>query len=211
VRCRMVTSKPAYNFDWVDTGGPYTVSAYSAGPPATITFSAALPATLTAAVDAALHPRLQILNTNTSAAGWVATPYQIGVTAYNSGTYVLTLDTLPTTWVAPNVGDSIYSGGPGVATTAAAILAYVDGLGPSRAGGYAEVNDPWEYVCSIARLTQIALDAADTAGVKFFNNIISSGVTVAYNGGAAAATDVTASDNGSGVELLYLKNIAVTQ
>jgi uncharacterized phage protein gp47/JayE len=212
IRCRMVPSSSRYSFDWIDTGGPYTVLAYSAGPPATITLSTALPSSLTAAVDAALKPRLQILNTNTSASGWVATPYQIGVTAYNSGTHVLTLDTLPSNWVAPNNGDTIYAGGPMVATIANNALAYIDALGPSRAGGYADTILPWEDTASIARLTQIALDALDSGGVRMAKNIISGGVTVAYNGGAAAATDVQASDSTvNGPELLYARNIAVTQ
>jgi hypothetical protein len=99
-----------------------------------------------------------------------------------------------------------------VATIANNALAYIDALGPSRAGGYADTILPWEDTASIARLTQIALDALDSGGVRMAKNIISGGVTVAYNGGAAAATDVQASDSTvNGPELLYARNIAVTQ
>lgn len=217
IRVRLLPFKPKYAFDWDDTAGTYTVSAYAAGPPATITLSGALPATLMAAVDAGSKPRLQICSTGTSPSSAPATPFQVGVTAYNSGSRVLTLDTLPSNFVAPNINDSIYAGGPMVSQIASSILAYVDGLGPAR-GNYADANDAWFDTVYAAKIVQLCLDAVDGDGTPFARNFFYVFSTpqclISYNGGGSAFQDVAAQDTtANGPELLYLKSggIAVTQ
>lgn len=215
IRCRMVPAAAKYNFDWTDTATTYQVGLYESSGGAVangakLTLNVDAPASLTSAVDAGSKPRLQILSTGTS---FPAAPVQVRVVGYSGGgNRILELENpLPTGFVAPNVGDRVFAGGPGVDTATAAILAYVDALGPSRQSGYAHALDVWEDTVSIARLTQIALDALD-GSARYFKNIVSSGVTIAVGNGAAAATDATASDtSANGPELLYARHIAVTQ
>lgn len=208
IRLRMTPAGTKYNFDWTDTAG-YTVSSYSAGGAPggadLLTLNIAASADLQAAVNAGNKPRLQILST-----GAAAVNSQVQVTGFNDpGTYrqLILQNPLPSGYTAPTAGNTVYAGGPGVSAVATAVLAYIDGLGPSRAGGYADTNDVWEDTCSIARMTQIALDQVDSNGSRFYKDTVSSGVTI--NG---AATNKQAADNSSNPpELLYAGSIVVTQ
>ena len=207
-RVRMVPSLTKYNFDWVDTGASYSISAASA---TGITLNTAAPTTLIDAITSGALPRLQILSTGS---GYVANNPQVRISAIDATNTILTIDadTKPDTWVVPAASDVVYAGGPMVDTIAQAIVDYVDSLGPSRAGGFADPNELWEDTVAISRLTQIALDQTDTDGTRFATNTISGGVTIAIGAGASATADVQAQDNTGGApELLYLKHVAVTQ
>jgi hypothetical protein len=208
ILARMKPSAAIYNFDWIDTLHVYTVAGYT--PPAgalaaTLTINWPAPATLQAAIAGALLPGLQVSST-----GKPPVMVPVHVTAIDGTFEVLTLENpLPTGWIAPTVGDRVYANGPVVAPIAAALLAYVDGLGPSRADGYADPNDPWEDTCAIARLTRCALDVTATDGVTVLasNLAIAGGMTI--NG---AAVDVQgAADIAGAPELLYAASILVTQ
>jgi len=212
IRLRMTPSKAAYNFDWIDTAASYTVDLVTAGPPIQIRLNTTAPASLTAAIDAGSRPRIQIASTGTNAA---AVPPMVSVTAWSTsgGKTTLTLDTSSTTgtgqtgWSTPNVSDAVYAGGPMCTTIGNAILDYIDGLGPSRASGYADPNDAWEDTMAIARLIQVALDQVDTDGVTHF---ASNTVSVTIDG---ASTDVVASDTSgtNAPELLFAEWVLVTQ
>jgi len=202
LRLRLSPSLARYAFDWARGTSAFTVASYSTG---VITTNETPLAGLTAAVDAYLNgtglaPRLQVMSTGSV----VNEP--VRVINYNSVAKTLTLESpLPTDWVPPTAADVIYSYGPIVETVAADVLAYVDSLGPSRQGGYADELDSWEDECALARLTQVALTAADADGTRFARDIITGGVTI--NGGTS---DITAADGANGPEMLYALNIAVT-
>ena len=115
------------------------------------------------------------------------------------------------TWTAPTNGDVVYAGGPAVDTVAAAILSYVDSLGPSRVSGYADSVSPWQDTVEIAQLIRICLDAAASDGTKMLSNILWNGTQalVTINGTTA---DVQGTDDPvNGPELLYCGHVAVTQ
>lgn len=218
IRLRMIPSIAKYAFDWDDTAGALTIDTYTAptgGNPATIELTAPAPASLISAITNQTAARLQILVSTT---GGPAVPIQVKCTAIDGGHTILTLeDPLPKgfddgAWVAPTNGDIIYAGGPMATVIAAAVLDYVDSLGPSRDSGYAASGDFWEASVAIARLNQIALDQRDTDGTVFASNIKPTGVTIKNGTNAADSIDVAASDNSpDGAELLWAKWIAVTQ
>jgi uncharacterized phage protein gp47/JayE len=210
IRVRVTLLSTAFAFDWTDTATSYTVDTYTVGPPDTLKLNTLAPADLKAAIDAGTRPRLQVANTSTGAS---VVPVQVRCTAYSDGggKTTLTLENpLPDGWVAPTVGNSVYAGGPVVEQTCAALAAYVDSLGPAR-GTYAASSDPWESSCLINRLIQIVLDQVDGNGARYFANVQSSGATISYNGGAAAATDVAPTDSSTnGPELLWAQFAVVT-
>lgn len=209
IRLRMVPSSGKFNFDWDLGTTTFRVSTYTAPTGSVAAFLImrdSLPATLKAAIDAGDEPRLQINTTSTPV------PVMVRTTAYTTGASVdkLVLENpLPTGFTSnvPALLDPCYPGGPMVTKIATAVLSYVDGLGPSRAGGYADTYNVWEDKVAIARLIQIALDQLDNDGItRMASNIIASGVTV--NG---SATDVQADDDTTNnPELLYAKSILVT-
>lgn len=202
IRTRLTPSLSKYDFDWSLGSTVRTVLSYSSG---VITLNDDIPASLQTAVDAylagtATAPRLQVISTGSV----INEP--VRVVAYNTGADTLTLeDPLPDDWVTPTVGDAVYPYGPIVETIANDLLDYVDSLGPSRQGGYANPLDSWEDECAVARLTQVALTAEDSDGTRLARDIVTSGVTI--NG---ATTDITAGDTGNGPEMLYAASIAVT-
>jgi hypothetical protein len=207
IRARLKPSAKKYAFDWDDTGAAYSVNAYAAGPPATLTLNQLAPASLKSAIDNGALPRLQLEVT-----GGPTVPLLAQVTAWSDGGGLTTLtlqNPLPQGWIAPSNGDTVWAGGPIVTPIATALLAYVDGLGPSRADGYADPDDPWEDTCAIARLIEIALDVTDSDGItRFASNVsIPNGVTL--NGAALDKTGLA--DIGAAPELLFAKAVVVRQ
>ena len=208
LRTRMVPSLALYSFDWNDTlaayptvkaGGTTTLLRINGAPPAALVTALANSTTST-------RPRIEIANTTTGAP---VKAEQRRVTAIDTITInpdtILTLDS-PLT-VYPTAGNVIYAGGPMVSTTQDNLIAYMATLGPSRVSGYADPNDFWESTCAIARLTQEALNARDTNGVPFSDNVVSGGVTI--NG---SATDVTPTDSlVAPPQILYPVLVLVTQ
>lgn len=210
IRVRCTPSLSAYAFDWEPGVTSYTVDTYTAGSPSTLKLNVVAPADLKAAIDDAISggspqttgPRLQIRPTNAT----TALPYQVRVVAYDADLVKTTLtlqNDPPTGWVDPTAGDKVYAGGPIVEQCQEALLDYVDSLGPSRSGGYANELDPWEDTIAVFRLAQIVLDQEDE-GTRMVKN-----VTSATIGGVAA--DVVAADNTTnGPEVLYASHIFVT-
>jgi hypothetical protein len=210
IRVRVVPSASKYAFDWSLGAGTLTVASYNAGT-GVLTTNETLPTSLTQAIDTykaspttVTAPRLQVMSTGIAAPG-IATA--VSAVDYNAGAKTITLP-LPTpgTWAAPLANDPIYPYGPAVALVAPDILSYVDGLGPSRASGYANELDVWDDTCRIFSLGQVALDATDTDGVtRPIKSVPSSGVSI--NG---ASSDVQATDDTNGIQLLTVSQIAVT-
>lgn len=206
IRTRMIPARDASDFDWDDTAAAYpTVKSYPTT--STIEINGAVPAALLAAWNAGQTPRIQIAGTGASAP---ILAQQFRVTNINQvpADDVLTVDTTDGVILGTAVnGDTIYAGGPGVATTQADLLAYTDTLGPSRASGFAWDDDVWDTDCAIARLTQTAIDSVDGSGDRYWSNIVAGGVTI--NG---AAVDLAPTDTiANGPQILYPALIVVTQ
>lgn len=207
VRVRVVPSRTKYNFDWDDTT-PRTVLTYAAGPPATLQLNGDIAQSLKDAIDAykaspttVQAPRLQVIST-----GATINP-SIRAVDYVDGTDTLTLETVPSGWTAPTVGDAVYAYGPVVATIANAILALCNALGPSKVSGFADTIEPWEDTLTISAITAAAETALDTDGTKLVSKVLTNGATIdGLNG------DFQPDDYGAdGPELIHLKSIAVTQ
>lgn len=207
IRLRLMPSAKKFAFDWNDTAATYKVSAYAAGPPAVLTLDQIAPASLKSAVDAGLLPRVQV-----EATGGPCIPVQASITGWAdaAGKTALTLQNpLPAGWTVPTLNDVVRAGGPIVATIAQALLDYVDSLGPSRADGFADPDDPWEDTCAIARLIEIALDATDADGVtRLAANTVGAGA-VTIDG--AAVDRVALADVGGAPELLFARLVVVQQ
>lgn len=195
---RPTESKPANAFDFdSSTGGPFTVAAYNAAAK-TLTLNANSPGLDTAVNTNLQTPRIQVITTG------VTLPQEGIVTAYNNGTFVATLSAALAT--TPTVGDAVYSGGPMVQPIAAAILAHVDSLGPSRSSGYADPDTAWLDALRIDQLIKVVLSAVDDGGEVV---AIDLATDPTING---VASNVTASDTAPGVGpgMLYASSIAVT-
>jgi uncharacterized phage protein gp47/JayE len=199
IRVRAVPAIDKYAFDWSLGASSLTVASYAPGPPGVITTTQPLPVSLKAAVDAGARPRIQVI-----IAG-IVVPVEVRVESYDAGLQTLTLQNpLPAGFGTPSAGNAIHPGGPVVSAAAAALLAYVDSLGPSRQSGYADEFENWEDTCAIARLGQVVLDTFDTDGARMVTNIIAASI----NG---LSVDVRAKDfTVSAPELLHAKSIAVT-
>jgi hypothetical protein len=167
--------------------------------------SAAIPATLKAAIDAyvagtGLAPRLQVLSEDSV----INVP--VGAVDYDVTETILTLETLPDTWVPPEVGDAVYAYGPVVATIAAGALALCDSLGPSRVSGYGDALTPWSDKLTISGLTAVAENAIDSDGTELIAEVAAGGITI-----DGTAADVRGEDSTQGPELLYLLHVAVVR
>ena len=208
LRLRLSPS-PKFAFHWSTAGSAsYAVAAYTppGASPATLTLSQPAPPDLVAAVARAtqgLSSQFPLVQIVASGPGASALPQLVACTAVSGA--VLTLQSGPVAGII-NAGDPVFSGGPVVAPIAAAELAYVDGLGPSRQSGYADPDDSWEDTCSIARLIQIALDLRDDRGVSICRNVLAGGVTIDGQAQDREATDAT----GDPPEFLYVRSFAVT-
>lgn len=219
IRVRAIVSATKYAFDWALGASSLTVASWSSP---TLTTNESLPASLTQAVDAYLAspstvspPRLQVVSTGLPSSSPVAVP--VYVIAYNVGAKTLTIRTpLPSAWTPPTAGDPVYPYGNAVPIAAQGAFAsntpvviggiqgYVDSLGPSRAGGYANALDVWQDTASFIACGQAALDEPDVDGVRPISRVLSATI----NG---AAADVQATDTvASGVQLLTCRSIAVT-
>jgi hypothetical protein len=200
IKLRMVPSAAKYAFDWQSGGNPLIVASYSptggANGAPTVTLTSPVPQSLAVALAANTGPRLQIVS-----AGAVV-PQALVVTSIDSTNTVLTLASMPA--VTPISGDNIYPWGPMATSIANQVRSYIDSLGPSRQSGYADPTDPWEDICAIARLEQVALNATDADGTTRFASNVAAPATI--NG---ISQDVQAQDNFNGVELLWASSIVV--
>ena len=117
------------------------------------------------------------------------------MTAYSGAN--LTLETaLPTTLAG---GETVNPAGGVTTPVAAAVLAYVNSVGPAR-GSYADELDIWEDTVSIGRIAEVALAARDsTTGdrvslwVPEVGN--ADGITIKIGAGSATGDDYQLYDN----------------
>jgi hypothetical protein len=125
------------------------------------------------------------------------------------GKTTITLDTLPTLWVAPATGNTVFPYGPAVGPIATAILALVDALGPSRFSGYGDAYNTWNDTLAINQIARAAEDAVDANGNPLILEVISGGATI----DGSSASDLQGADAtpGQAPELLYAASVAVTQ
>lgn len=163
-----------------------------------------IPVPLLNAIAANQGPRIAVL---VSASGASPAPYQARVLT-TPLLNVLQLDSWPFD-VDPSPGDVLYAGGPYLDTIAQNLITYVDGLGPSRQSGYADLFDVWEFEVTPARVIDVVMEARDTDGTRFIQDIpntATSGVGLKTFGGAGYTFNkVSALDTTGNIELLYLK------
>lgn len=202
--CRVVIRPvplPAFAFDWNSAGLGLTVAGYNGAGPS-LTLSAAAPVDFQAAVNANKRPRLQVVTSG------VVLPQQARVVAYNALTHECTLEaaSLPSAWSTspPQLGDAVHAGGPVVDTIAAAVLALVDSLGPSRVSKFADKLDAWDDTLRVDRLVEIAMGAADASGARMVADLAADPT---ING--VAANKQAADNTPQGPQLLYLASCAV--
>jgi hypothetical protein len=153
-----------YPFDWDSSAGTWTVSGYD-GTAKTVTVNTAVPADF----QAATNPRIQVKTTG------VVLPVECTITSISGSNLVLHFTTKPTEWVTspPQVGDEVHAGADFVAPIAAAILALVDGLGPSLASGYADTaTDAWGDILDVFQIGRVAMDVTDTAGLRYLSTLV---------------------------------------
>lgn len=199
IKARVLPFGSDWDFDWLAAGTVYTVDTYTAGPPSKIKFNTLAPDSLKNAIDASEKPRIQVCVTGS------VTPIVVTATAWADagGKTEVTLEATPS--IAPAFGDELYPGGPIVAQVVAAIIDYVDSLGPSRASGYADPTELWEDTLRIDRIKETILAQRSVDGDRIAENTTS----VLIDG---AAVDIQASDDRANQtpELLYLLRVIVT-
>lgn len=188
-------------FDWSSNTMGITVLGYSAGTGVggrdQIYLSGAMPADFTAAVTLGSLPRIVVVSTGTGAP---IVPLQIQAFKAVFDSVNTWVDfTTPTGWVVPNINDKAYSGGPAHPLIAAAQLAYVNSLGPSRSGGFADPNDHWNDLVEGEQLARIALETVDANGDALAKNIVKVAgvpqVTIAVGSGAPTTNDYQPADD----------------
>jgi len=186
-----VHAAAGYEFDWL---GESTLTVVSISTLALRVAEASLPASLKTAVDNGNKPRIAIQLATSPL------PVVVRVTAYAenspSGDSTLTLEeTVPVSG-----GELVYEAGDATTPIAAAILSYVDSVGPSRGSGYADPLDSWEDTVSVGRIAEVTLSARDPASgdrVAVWSPDVGNGVgvTIKVGSGAAAGDDFLLYDN----------------
>ena len=196
---------PDYDFEWSDAAGATLVVSGSSGSTTLVTDQNPQRASLRDAIDNGLKPRIAINIAGTP------TPFVSRVTAYSGAN--LTLETaLPTTLAG---GETVNPAGGVTTPVAAAVLAYVNSVGPAR-GSYADELDIWEDVVSIGRIAEVALAARDSTSGDRVSLWIpeagnADGVTIKIGAGSATGDDYKLYDNvpGQGPQLPEVAAIIV--
>jgi hypothetical protein len=188
-----------YVYDWDDQRLSTTITAHTSN---SVTV-AAIPPKLQAAYTAGKKPRIQVI---ISTAG--ASPIPFVARVINITGLVLTLDT--TFSVPPsNAVDYFYAGSATVVPIATRLREYVKQLGPSRASGTADPDDPWEDTIRLERIVDIVMETKDTDGTRMVTSMqpYATCVQTAIGAGAFASVDRTPRDIRAGVgpELLFLR------
>jgi uncharacterized phage protein gp47/JayE len=195
---------PSARFDWSSRGVSLTVASYQpaqAAAPAQLALSAAPPPDLVQSIARRQRPRLQLVATGPLA---TAAPFLVECAEVNGNT--LTLVEGPANGIL-NAGDVVLPGSDAVLPLASALIAHVDGLGPSRESGFADPNDFWEDTLTIARMIQLALEVrAGERRLPVCRNVVPGGVTI-----DGAAADRRAADRVlDAPELLYVGSVAIS-
>ena len=204
LRLRVIAQPPTdknstYVYDWDDQRLSTTITSHTSN---SVTV-AAIPPKLQAAYTAGKKPRIQVI---ISTAG--ASPIPFVARVINITGLVLTLDT--TFSVQPtNAVDYFYSGSSTVVPIATRLREYVKQLGPSRASGTADPDDPWEDTIRLERIVDIVMETKDTDGTRMVTSMqpYATCVQTAIGAGAFASVDRTPRDIRAGVgpELLFLR------
>lgn len=186
-------------FDWdSSTGGPWAIDTIVDATHYKLDTLA--PTDLKTAITNGSQPRIQFV---TAAS---ALPIEARCTAYADagGKTTLTLAAAPS--VPGIAGDPVYAGGNAVAPVAAAALALVGSLGPSRLSGFADAQqDEWDDTLRVDRLIAVAIDALDDSGARVVRDLVTDPT---ING---SATNFQAADDGvNPPQLLYVVSVAVT-
>lgn len=178
-----------YQWDWVDTGGSWTVAGYSSAGPVTLTLNTTPDITLRNAVSNGDQPLIQVVS---STSGAPVVIEQVRVTSFSGS--VLTLANALS--VAPTVGDAVLAGSYAAPAAAAAILAFVDALGPSRVSGFADEVTRWDDIASVWGCGNAALVVNDTDGItRMFSRLAGvNGLTIQVGAGSPAAVDFEPAD-----------------
>lgn len=202
--------QPGYEDDWIDVP---SVQAYTlvAGSKSLVINQSPPPASLKAAIDNGSKPRVQMSFAG-SPLPFVASVQSYAVDTPGVGFSTLQLDTeLPVTLASAQV----LPAGSATLPIAAAIVAYIGSLGPSRSSGYADENDPWEDGVTVARLADVTLGATDAAGARVCLTSpsvgLGVGIQIAVGAAPASGADFATYDNvpGQGPQLAEVAAVVV--
>lgn len=202
-----IRAAPGYRPDWDDGGTGITL--VSGAGTASVVISGVNTA-LKAAADLNLRPRIQVGVTG------FQVPRQRQVLTYQADTPIVGQSTLLLDSALEAGAFShatAYAGSSAVEPVATAMLAEMNGKGPSKQSGYQdETFDSWADVVDVGGLARAALDVVDGNGKRIVTlspNVgqvgagPGSGITMAQGGGAFSALDRLTFDNvpGLGPEL----------
>lgn len=184
-----VQTQPTARMEWTDSSTVTAVSGIG-----TSLVVDALPASLSSVIDNGNKPRLAIVLTS-------PLPFVSRVTAYvvdtpMAGQHTLTLETsLPSSPASKRV----HPAGSATIPVAAAILAMVDSLGPSRSSGMADAGDRWEDRVTVASLASAVVRAVDSTGERVVVTApgvgVGTGITIAVGVASPTADDFQTYDN----------------
>lgn len=206
LQTRVAPSKPLYAFDWArnPNGTDFQVDAGGWDNVSKLRLLQTAPADLKLAIQNGQRPRIFV---DTRIAGVPVGPVIppmarcVGFTdAAGKTTLELELP-LPVGWQPPSGGDRVYSGGAAICDPAtgipAALLAYVDSLGPSRVSGLYDSNDYWSDICAISGLEAAAKNvlASDQITPLIERTLAGTTQIAVGSSGVLAVQDVQAPDN----------------
>ncbi len=205
ITSRCAPSKPLYAFDWArnPSGIDYKVDALGWDGTSKLRLAQLAPADLKTAIDNGQKPRIYV---DTRVGGFPIGPVIppmaqcVGyVDAAGKTTLELELP-LPVGWQAPATDDRVFSGQAAICDSAAgvpaAMLQFVDSLGPSRVSGLYDSNDYWSDICSISGLEAAAKNVLASDQITPLLERTLAGQTLIGVGSATPAVqDVQAPDN----------------
>jgi len=184
----------------VDAGGWSTATgAPPAGVNQQIELSALAPNELKTVIAAGSRPLFYVDNRTAGAPRGLPVPAQAQALAWKDvGGRTRLCYATPAGWLLPAVGEGVYPGhGKLVPLLGAAVVAYVDGLGPSRLSGLADPFDVWDDTCSISGIETACKNTTDSDGITPLIARTKAGATTIQvgAGGTPAVQDVQPPDN----------------
>ncbi len=185
-----VTPEAGFEFDWTGSAQIYSGSAAAL----TLVLNVACPASLQTAILAGNKPRIA-LNLAGNALPFVTRVTARAIDTPGAGKTTLTLETaLPTNVVTLT---TCWPAGGCTTPIATSILAYLDNLGPSRAGLYA--SNIWHDKVTIGGIAAAALGARDSTSGELVcavaNDVGEAATTIAIGSGSATGADYSTVDS----------------
>jgi len=163
-------NSPIYNFTWDSQGGYYQPTAYNTGTKVlTITdapFLSNLRTAITLGKVSGIFPTIAYSSVNSR-----ELPYILTVIDFSGTTLFTVLETSLNGLSLDFTNDRVLPGSPATIPVLTEILTYINQLGPSRASGYADINDIWASDVTIGNLAEIALDVKDASGTSYLFSI----------------------------------------